>query len=612
MRLTNMSRFFVAALIGSFGLLSAKSWTVMVFLNGDNNLEGAGIEDFNEMEAAVDTSLYDVYVLFDRISGYDNSNGNWTDTRLYRVLPDPDPNTINSELIKDCGELNMGDPATIVWFVDTVLQMTNSDHYWLIIWNHGSGWDKGRGGTKGVSYDDTDGDNISVAGGELRWALDSIFTLLGRNIDLVSYDACLMGLLEVEYETKDFADVTVHSQETEPGDGYPYDDILNWLNANPDASPQELAHNVARLYVESYNPGGSQYSQTDATQSGVDMGPWYTRYYLAVDDFARELIKAGGLGNNTISSIYQNAQRYYDSDFMDIYHFAEGIANASGLPSELKLAAQRLVDLQGDGSSWIDTALVGSFWYDEDDYWGGDVSNSHGISVYAPTGSASGSYSGLYWSSNSAWYWFIQGEGSLPSEPLITYDHNSLGDSIPSGRVSFKVSVRNSGGADASAVSGTVYTQDPYVTVLQGNLTFGSVSSEGVAEAAESLVVQVSSSIPQGHRVTFFMDLTASGGYSNTTSWNMIATARQVLVREEPRREPVMLARSLGRGVELVFDPAGRGRLVAYDGSGRLVAVIWNGEAREAVRLVWQPPKPGVYFVRLEGRRAITRRVASF
>ncbi len=602
-------------LLGGLGFAFAKTWTVMVFLNADNNLEEAGIDDVNEMELAVDTSLYEVYVLFDRTPGYDNSNGNWTGTRLYRILPDSDPSTINSQLIKDCGELNMGDPATIVWFVDTVRQLSTSDYYWLILWNHGSGWDKGGNyGIKGVSYDDTDNDHITVAGGELRWALDSIFTLLGENLGIISYDACLMGLLEVEYETKDFADATVHSQETEPFDGYPYDDILNWLNSNPNATPQELAHNVAYIYTESYRPGGSQYSQSDVTHSAVDMGPWYTRYYLALDDFARELIKAGGLSNSAIQSAYDNAQRYYDSDFMDVYDFARRITQQGSLPSELLAAAQRLMDIQGDGSSWIDTALIGSYYYEEDDFWS-NVSNSHGISVYAPSGSPNSAYSGLYWSTNSAWYWFIQGKTSLPAEPLITYQYNSLGDSIPYGRVSMKVQVRNSGGADASGVVGSVYTQDPYVTVLQGNLTFGNVLSEGVAESAESLVVQVSSTIPIGHRVTFFMDISASGGYTNTTSWNMIATGQSVLAGESaPLKDPVLLARSLpGRRAELVFDPQGFGRVAVYGPSGRLVAVLWEGGASEAVRLTWKAPKAGAYFVRLESeRRSITKKIALF
>jgi len=31
---------------------SAKEWTFLVYLDGDNNLEGAAIDDLNEMEAA--------------------------------------------------------------------------------------------------------------------------------------------------------------------------------------------------------------------------------------------------------------------------------------------------------------------------------------------------------------------------------------------------------------------------------------------------------------------------------------------------------------------------------------------------------------------------------
>jgi hypothetical protein len=51
-------------------------WTIMVYMDADNNLEDAGISDFNEMEVAGSTSDVAILVLMDRIPGYDTSNGN--------------------------------------------------------------------------------------------------------------------------------------------------------------------------------------------------------------------------------------------------------------------------------------------------------------------------------------------------------------------------------------------------------------------------------------------------------------------------------------------------------------------------------------------------------
>ncbi len=580
----------------------SKTWTIGVFLNGDNNLEEAGIDDINEMESTIDTGKYNLYVLFDRIPGYDNSNGDWTGTRLFRILPDANMTAINSQLLKDCGEMNMGDPDNVIWFLDTIRTLSQTDHYWIIIWNHGSGWEK-RGPDRGVSYDDTDDDFLSVAGGEIRQIAEAAFGILGRNLSIISYDACLMGLLEVEYEVKDFVDVSVHSEETEPWDGYPYDMLMTWLNSNPSATPQELGHNFSEIYVNSYKPGGTQYDgSSNITHSAVDQGPWYTRYCLALDEFSRELIKAGGKNQGQINSCYQNAQRYADSDLMDVRDFAKAIAGTGSLPAELRAAAQALVDIQGNGSSYNDTALIGSFWYDNDDQWG-SVAGSNGIAIYAPTGSPSSAWRGLYWADNSSWWWFINGSTSLPNQPILTYHSNSLGDALPYGTNTFNITLINSGGQAGTGASATLSSHDPYVTITQSTSSYPDIPSEGTGTSNSGYQVVLDGSCPQGHRVSFFMDITA-GSYTNTTSFNMIAGATDVC--EDPCEgiaKTVLLPFQnpvKGRAkIEFALSGWGQATLKAYDATGRLAAVLFSGRGT-GVRSVFWAPEPGTYFLRLE------------
>jgi len=77
-------------------------WTVMVYLDADNNLESAGINDINEMEIVGSSDDVNVVVQVDRIpysvlaannQGYadDVSNGDWTNTRRYYIIQDFDP-----------------------------------------------------------------------------------------------------------------------------------------------------------------------------------------------------------------------------------------------------------------------------------------------------------------------------------------------------------------------------------------------------------------------------------------------------------------------------------------------------------------------------------------
>ena len=125
-------------------------WTVMVYLDADNNLESVGIDDINEMEMVGSTSEVNIVVQVDRIpysvlassnQGYadDISNGNWTTTRRYYVTQDFNPILINSPLKIDLGELNMGDPQTLVDFASWAAINYPAKKYLLVIWNHGGG-----------------------------------------------------------------------------------------------------------------------------------------------------------------------------------------------------------------------------------------------------------------------------------------------------------------------------------------------------------------------------------------------------------------------------------------------------------------------------------------
>ncbi|MDI6905189.1 MAG: hypothetical protein QMD13_06865 [Candidatus Bathyarchaeia archaeon] len=97
-----------------------RSWTFMVYLDADNNLEAAGINDLNEMEIVGSSETLAIIVQIDRILGYDSSNGNWAETRRYYVTKDNNVETINSNMLENMGELNMGNPETplIICYMD--------------------------------------------------------------------------------------------------------------------------------------------------------------------------------------------------------------------------------------------------------------------------------------------------------------------------------------------------------------------------------------------------------------------------------------------------------------------------------------------------------------
>ena len=103
-----MKKFFVILfIILAFGLYLtpyAKSadWTFMVYLDADNNLESAGIDDFLEMASVGSDGNVNIVVQFDRIPGYDRSYGNWTNCQRFLITPDMTPSVENA--VSDWGD----------------------------------------------------------------------------------------------------------------------------------------------------------------------------------------------------------------------------------------------------------------------------------------------------------------------------------------------------------------------------------------------------------------------------------------------------------------------------------------------------------------------------
>jgi hypothetical protein len=91
-------------------------WTVLVYLDGDNNLEKDAITDFNEMERAGSNDQVKIVVQFDRVHQDgpedDTSHGDWDTQALPSLSGDNDRRTSNRRAA-DLGEQNMGDPQLV-------------------------------------------------------------------------------------------------------------------------------------------------------------------------------------------------------------------------------------------------------------------------------------------------------------------------------------------------------------------------------------------------------------------------------------------------------------------------------------------------------------------
>jgi hypothetical protein len=262
------------------------AWTVMVYLNGDNNLEEDAIKDFRELARWGGTSAVRVVVLFDRL-GRATAPKAWSETVLFemvqKIAPDPAWKPLpgspseNAELPVSLGECNMGDGATLAGFVGWARQRYPAEREALIIWGHGQGY---RAPTSpsdpvgdpfrssfGATYRSASGDDTNrhdeLFVSEIAQALKS---LGGPKLSVLGFDTCLMGMVEVAYGMREVAEVMVASEELEPGAGWDYRDwTLALLN-----TPSMGARDLGKLLVESYERS-RVLDSTPFTLSAIDL-----------------------------------------------------------------------------------------------------------------------------------------------------------------------------------------------------------------------------------------------------------------------------------------------------------------------------------------------------
>ncbi len=357
----------------------AKEWTIMVFVNGKNNLEQYALLDMNEMEKIGSSDQVNIVTEIGRIDGYDDSDGDWKTARRYLVKKDNDFSKITSPVVKDLGKVDMGDYKHLIDFGNWAKATYPAKKYALIVWNHGSGWDKARAiGPKGISYDDETGNHMSTP--QLGLALKGM-----GGVNVYGSDACLMQMPEVNYEIKDYAEYIVGSEETEPGDGYTYDLMMGPIVKNPTMGPEQLGKVTVDGYSDHYQSIGQESTQSLVKTAAL------SGYVTAVNEFVAAAMAANEKA--LIKTAVQQAQSFAVYANKDVWHFLSLYA-ASSKNAALKAKAKALQDYVAN------TLVVHNRTNNFD--------NAHGLAVYMPGYGYNTDYDQLAWAKASQWDEFIK------------------------------------------------------------------------------------------------------------------------------------------------------------------------------------------------------------
>ncbi|HAH31739.1 MAG TPA: hypothetical protein DCL44_05430 [Elusimicrobia bacterium] len=352
-----------------------KEWTVMVYLNGKNSMEDMAMVAANKLESVGSTDKVNIVMELGRIKGYSSDDGNWTGSRRYLAQKDKLPMEITSPVLASFPGVDMGDYRHLAEFGQWARANFPAKRYMLVVW-YGDGWrPKGRA----LSFDEETYNRISTP--QLGQALSQI----GR-LDIFASDAGMMQMAGVDYEIRKYADYILGSEETSPGEGYPYDTILSMLIYDFTISPENLGSLAVDAFYDYYN-------RIEIGTLSLVRSERLPRLLALTNDWTAAVMGAGE--TELVKKAHKSAQSFVYTDNKDLHDFVrliyEGTVNAA-----VREKSRVLMEfIQG-------SLVVNSCTFSD------DLVNARGIAVYLPVYGYNPAYDQLAWAKDGNWDEFAQ------------------------------------------------------------------------------------------------------------------------------------------------------------------------------------------------------------
>jgi hypothetical protein len=403
--------------------MTETKWTFMVYMAGDNSLSDAGDSDLQEMMKV--GSNRDVNI----VAEFDNAGSEGTKRYLVQ----------KGELDQkeDLGETDTGDPQVLNDFISWAALNYPAERYALILWNHGGGWEPtemdriarslnarsynsreagflaatqmkkalfrpsvekilGQNSSRERAICSDDGSGHSIDTVELGNVLSKTKETLGKPLDILGMDACLMSNLEVAYQAAPYVNYIITSEESEPGDGWPYDSVLKILVDEPDIAIPDFSSRAVKAYIDYYRKN----NETDVTQSAIDLSK-ANGASLTLDVLGKTLIDHMPDAGTEIWNAQRRSVKFFYGTLWDINHFSKELA-AITKSNEVKDAAKQV---QAAFKPGPDSFVI------SESHLGSHFENICGTSVYLvpPPGNVSKYYGDLEFSKKIAnWPLMIQ------------------------------------------------------------------------------------------------------------------------------------------------------------------------------------------------------------
>jgi hypothetical protein len=415
---------------GGCALKPDAEWTIMWYLAMDNNLYAQSAHERDDVMAAglsPDVRVVALVDSFDEPSGYYAEFG---------------PGTMDS--VRMLGQPDTGDWTTLSDFGAWAVESYPAQHYALVLSDHGGAWRGAGPGARGtppalraICWDDrsdTPDDGIGVANGQLAAALEGITGAAGRKLDLIVYDACLMGEWEVANVTEPYADYMIASPESNYGLMIREGGWTDWLDTIVAGADTLTPLDVGEAYVENYRATMATDPLYVTTIALTDLAS-VPALDGALTGFADALVAGRSETFYTaLDDVRRGAQKTAYNELVDLEDFARLAAGSDGVPAGVVSAASAL-------RTQFDASIIDEYTNIDLEGWSpydGSVglAGHNGLTVYLPSRyyKMDPAYTdiGAVWSARATWDEFLAaflGGGYADcagADPLLDY----VGDSV--------------------------------------------------------------------------------------------------------------------------------------------------------------------------------------
>jgi len=372
------------------------TWTIMLYLAGDNNLSDEMIWAIKEVYRVGTPPNVAVTIQFD-------PSLKKRATRFYIIAPSERPVDADGILSalhdEEVAESDSGDPKTVADFVEKSMKAAPAEHYMLILAGHGSGIvgeflaDQGQEKQPG---------SLSLTIPNLHQLFPDLRTRLGEEflheygkrplIDVLGLDTCLMSMAEVCSEIVREVSFLVCSEGFDPNTGWPYFRLLQKLAEYSEThnhhlpSPEEMAKGLVEQYVVYY--ADFEEAEVSVDMSACDVGgraisrlersvAELVSYYLATDKTIRKVIR------NAIVLAHWRAQSYKLEEYTDLGDFC-GLLRAECLDLWRLVGRDRGSPFKEMATKCRAVLVALNAMVKATNFTGPDFQHSHGLSVYFP------------------------------------------------------------------------------------------------------------------------------------------------------------------------------------------------------------------------------------